>query len=136
MPDIDRTEQQRAMREEMSSKANTLLTQMLNTDKNGRPRTAAPAPTPAVERTPEERIAEIDRLDPAGENAELRTLRDQLMSTVPPGPGDGGARQPLPAPTLGEQIRDAEQSGDFATSGRLKTQQLAAIVDRQNGMQS
>jgi len=139
MTDPKPAEQLKAIQAEMSRKANVLLEQILNTDQNGRPKVAAPTqstPT-AAERPAEDRIAEIDALiaaDPTQPNTELHALRDRLMSDVSPGSGDGGTREPLPAPTLGEQMAEATARGDHATAMSLKSQQLAAIVDKQNGM--
>ena len=49
------------------------------------------------------------------------------LGTLPgetPPPGDGGARTPVPPKDLDDQIREAEQKGDFRTSMRLKNQKL------------
>lgn len=58
--------------------------------------------------------------------ADAESLLEDL-GTLPgetPPPGDGGARTPVPPKDLDDQIREAEQKGDFRTSMRLKNQKL------------
>lgn len=47
---------------------------------------------------------------------------------TPTGPGDGGARTPVPKKDLSDQIREAEEKGDINASLSLKTQKLAGIM--------
>jgi hypothetical protein len=57
-----------------------------------------------------------------------------LVGTTPsPGPGDGGARhaQPVPDPTLDDQIAEAEKEGDWQTVNRLNAQKLGQVKSKE-----
>lgn len=64
-------------------------------------------------------------LDAVKAIAEAKNLVGQ---NTPPGPGDGGPRQPVTPKDLNDQIREAEQAGDVRTSMSLKTQKLAGLM--------
>lgn len=55
----------------------------------------------------------------------LIALKNIAGNPTPPGPGDGGPRQPVPAQTRSVQIAEAEAAGDIKKSMSLKSQQLA-----------
>jgi hypothetical protein len=50
---------------------------------------------------------------------------------TPAGPGDGGARTPVAAPSLDDQIKEAEQAGDIKKSMALKSQKMVALTQDQ-----
>lgn len=50
--------------------------------------------------------------------------KPNLVGETPPGPGDGGARTPVPPKDLQQQIKEAEEKGDFKTALSLKNRQL------------
>lgn len=50
-------------------------------------------------------------------------------TSTPPGPGDGGARTPVPPKNVQDAIREAEAQGDVQRSMSLKSQQLAGLIN-------
>lgn len=58
----------------------------------------------------------------------LIELKNIAGTPTPPGPGDGGARTPIPPASVQDAIREAEAKGDTDTSMSLKTQKLAKLM--------
>lgn len=132
----DPAETLRQLKEDMRGKAEKLYRQMQDTDVNGRvawslaeqhrQKFAEPTAT---------RVEQIDRLMETasdGEREALERVRDAALAELPPGPGDGGARQPLPAPSLQQQADQAAASGDHGRAMSIKSQMLGEIVQRRN----
>lgn len=60
----------------------------------------------------------------------IATLKNLVGKNTPPGPGDGGARQPLPPADAKDALREAEAKGDTEKAMSLKTQQLAGLMTK------
>lgn len=129
----DRAAQLQELRDGMAQKSTQVWQQMQANDTHGRAQASAPEPNRQPQASPEDRLAEIDRLledDP--QNEPLQELRAEVIKDVNPGPSDGGSRQTVPPPSVQDEAAAALAAGDTAKSIAIKTTQLARAIHRRD----
>lgn len=133
---IDPIDQLKTIQEQMHAKAARLHQTMQTADVNGRvAQSLAEQHRRKFAEPTATRVEQIDRLIETATDAEreaLAPIRDAALAEVSPGPGDGGARQPLPALSLQQQADQATANGDHGTAMSIKSQQIAGLIQKRN----